>query len=101
VLPVWFTAMAEEVCRETLNKANGAPLAERVAQAVELFDGLGITLVQLETKVGRKRDRWTADHVTTLGILFNSLRRNEIVKDDAFPPARITSADVQGQQEVA
>lgn len=94
LLPPWFRAEAEALCRDTLNKASGKPLSERIDDAIERYAALDITVDQLERKTGVKRAKWTANHVTNLGILYASLTRNEITREDAFPQERVSAADI-------
>lgn len=94
VLPKWFTEEAEEICRRTLTAVTGEQLAQRVQSAIDQFARGGITLEQLERKVGRPRAEWTAEDVAELGVLFQSLKRKEISRDEAFPPDPVTVAEI-------
>jgi hypothetical protein len=96
VLPAWFTTMAQDICRETLRAGDGRELAARVQKTVDDFGRGGVTVEQLEKRVEKPRAEWTADDVSSLEILLNSLKRKEISKDEAFPPEqeRVTAADI-------
>jgi hypothetical protein len=96
VLPAWFTTMAQDICRETLNTAGGKAPEERIKAAVNAFSRQGVTAEQLEKHVGKPSSEWTPDHITDLEILFQSMRRGEVRKNDVFPPAeseRVSAAD--------
>ncbi|MFD7416833.1 hypothetical protein [Kitasatospora purpeofusca] len=94
VLPTWFREEALATCRETLKRGTGTPLPERIREAVAAYGQRGVVQRQLEDKVGRPSDRWTEDDVTELDILFRSINRGEIKRDEAFPPVRVTVAEV-------
>ena len=94
ILPPWFTAEAEEICKQTLERGDGKPLPDRIDAIVKAFDGLGVTLEQLERKLGQPRDRWTPYDVAQLTITGKSLRRGEIAVDDEFPPVRVSADEL-------
>lgn len=95
VVPDWFIEEAEELCRETLNKGDGKPLEQRVAGAIGVFQGLGVSEERLEQKLGRKKGQWTGADIAQLLITHKSIQRREIAVDDEFPQARITAAEIK------
>ena len=97
VLPQWFTDMAEQVCRETMNNGGGEPLPVRAEKAIAAFSRARINREQLEDKVGAPVDEWTHADVTDLEILYGSLARKEIARDEAFPPRRTTVEELTGE----
>ena len=97
VLPQWFTDMAEQVCRETMNNGGGEPLPVRADKAIDAFSRARINREQLEDKVGAPVDEWTHADVTDLEILYGSLARKEITRDEAFPPRRTTIEELTGE----
>lgn len=99
VLPVWFRQEAEEIARATLAGNNGGkPLAQRIIDAANAFGNLGVTVDQLETKLGVKRENWTGPDIAQLEIIYGSIQRHEISVKDEFPPRRTTADDVLGDQ---
>lgn len=94
VLPQWFTDMAQQACRDTLNNGGGEPLPIRIEKAVAAFGKAHIGRDQLEEKVGAPLDAWTHDDVSDLEILFGSLARREITRDEAFPPKKVTAEEL-------
>lgn len=94
VLPTWFTEEAQDLCRRTLAGVTGDELASRIDKAVKAFERRGITLHQLVQKVGVPRSEWTGEEYAQLDVLFGSIRRGEISQDEAFPPERVTAADI-------
>jgi hypothetical protein len=94
VLPPWFTAEAEELCKQTVEKGDGKPLPDRIDAVVKAFDGLGVTLERLERKLGQPRARWTAFDVAQLTIAGKSIRRGEITVEDEFPPVRVSTDEL-------
>ena len=97
VLPQWFTDMAEQVCRETMNNGGGEPLPVRADKAIAAFSRARINREQLEDKVGAPVDEWTHADVTDLEILYGSLARKEVTRDEAFPPRRTTVEELTGE----
>ena len=97
VLPTWYVEEAKDLCVATLADGGGTPLAQRVADAVKAYEKVGISAEQLETKTGRAIPKWTEHDVVQMGILFKSLQRGEIIKDEEFPPARVTAAEISGR----
>jgi hypothetical protein len=96
VLPVWFTEEAKALCERTLANGGGRPLAQRVADAIDAFENIGVKVPQLEARIGSGAAEWTPQDVAQLGILITSIRRNEISKEEAFPAAEtgVTAADI-------
>lgn len=101
VLPDWFIEEAEDLCRETLNKGDGKPLADRIAGAVKVFDSLGVSAERLELKLGRPRTAWTGPDIAQLLITHKSIQRREIAIDDEFPQPRVTGAEIKGNRPAA
>jgi hypothetical protein len=96
ILPPWFVEEAKATCQKTLEHGGGKPIEQRVADAVRLFeDEFDITVDQLEQRVGRLTSKWTPRDVASLSVTYQSLKRGEIQKDEAFPPERVTVAEVE------
>ncbi|WP_435582879.1 hypothetical protein [Amycolatopsis thermoflava] len=72
--------------RATNERSNGKPVEERVSAAVATFGQLGVTVAQLETKVGKKRGSWTPSDLARLQALHATLKRGEVRVEDEFPP---------------
>ncbi len=85
VLPAAFVAEAEQLCRETLERGEGKPLAQRVEDAVGKFAQLGVKAAQLEQRVGKPRQSWTAYDLSGLTILYTSLQRGDTTVAEEFP----------------
>lgn len=97
ILPPWFTEEAKELCSKTLSDGGGKPMAQRIADAVKLFsDSFGVTVDQLEQKLGRARDRWTEHDIAQLTVTFKSLRRGELTVDEEFAPQRVSVGEITG-----
>lgn len=92
ILPRWFTEKAQNVCHETLKHGEGKPLRDRIESLIGAFDGLGVTVGQLEARIGRQRGQWTPEDVAQLTVAGQSIRRGEAQKDELFPPAEATSS---------
>lgn len=100
VLPKWFTEEAQTLCRRTLENGEGIPLAERITNMVAGYRGLGIKQEQMESKIGRQRGQWTAGDVAQMAILFTSITRDGLDKNEEFPPAKLTAADIAKSRQV-
>jgi hypothetical protein len=100
VIPDFFIEEAEELCRETLKKGDGKPLPDRIAGAIAVFAGLGVSEARLEQKLGRKKDQWTGADIAQLLITHKSIDRREITVEDEFPQARITGGEIKNNASV-
>lgn len=96
LLPPWFVEEAKEICSQALKNGGGQPLAQRIATAIDKFGAIGVTTDQLEQKVGRPSSQWTEQDTAQLGVIFTSLERGEISKEEEFPQRRVTAAEVAG-----
>lgn len=101
VLPFWFVEEAQEVCKRALSSGTPEEQRARAAKAIENFQAAGITIAQLEERVGRPRMKWSPEDVTDLGILYQSLCRKEITREEAFPPPRVTLAELDAHAAAA
>jgi hypothetical protein len=98
VLPPFFIEEAKDLCVKTLSDGGGKPLAQRIADAVKAYEGIGVICDQLEQKLGRPSDKWTELDVAQLGVTFRSIQRGEVTKDEEFPPQRVTAAEITGKE---
>lgn len=96
VLPRWFVEEAQDVCRYTLDQGEGVPLDKRITEAVRLFAGIGVTVAQIETKVGKRRGQWDAGDVAQLGIDYTSITRDGVVAESLFPAVVVTTDELVG-----
>jgi hypothetical protein len=104
ILPCWYTEDAVAACYATLAADDDAgTIAERIGQAVEGFGRIGVTAGQLEQKMGAPQTRWTPYDLAQLRVIYRSLERGEVRKEEEFPAsagARVTPADITGSQPV-
>lgn len=84
VLPPWFTEEAKDICSATVRDGGGKSLAVRVTDAVKAFEGLGVTVKQLEGKLGRKTGEWNEYDIASLTVMFKSLQRGEVTVEEEF-----------------
>lgn len=100
VLPGWFVDEAQELCRATLDSDGGSkvPLAQRIADCIAGFERLGVTRAQIEAKLERKSSEWTERDLSELGVSFRSIKSGDLSRDDEFPPARLTAAEIVAAQ---
>lgn len=95
VLPPWFVEEAIERCNQTLRDGGGKPLPQRIADAVKLFGDRGVTVGQIETKLGRKQTEWNEHDVAQLVVIYKSIDRGEVSIADEFPPEKVTAAEIK------
>lgn len=100
ILPKWFTEQAKEVCHQTIEKGGDKPLPQRIAEAVKSYANSGVSQQQLEDKLGRKMADWIPADVAQLQVIWRSLAAGEATIEDEFPSARVTAAEIIGQQTV-
>lgn len=109
ILPGWFTEDAIATCYQTLEQSagEGEQFAERVQQAVDGFARLGVTVSQIEQKLGAPSAKWSPADLAQLQVIYRSLKRGETTVADEFPgtgaAGRVTVAEIlspqQGQPE--
>jgi len=104
ILPTWFTEQAKEICQAVIEVGNGASLQDRTKEALEAFaGGPKVTEAQLVKRVGKPVVDWTAADISSLEVLYQSLRRREITVDEAFGQAggdgqeRVTAGEITKQ----
>lgn len=95
VLPRWFTELAQDLCRGTLEHGEGVPLPERIDRMINGFTGIGITQAQIELKLGKRRGQWDAGDIAQMSIAYTSITRDNLDKNEVFPPiTSVTVADI-------
>lgn len=95
ILPPWFTEEAKALCSDTIVKGvSDKPLANRIVDAVGLFDTLGVTLPRLEARLGRMKADWTAHDLAQLTVAYKSIQQGTVSVDEEFPQERVTAAEV-------
>lgn len=99
ILPPWFVEEAKDICAATMEKGDGKPLGDRIAGAISVFDGIGVSQVRLEQKMGRPADRWNAYDIAQLTTIHRSIHRREVAVDDEFPPPRVTREELGSGSE--
>ena len=98
LMPRWFVEEAQDICKRTLEHGEGKPLEVRIADMTHAFKGIGVTVEQLEAKIGRKRGSWTAGDVAQMTIVYTSITRDGLPKDAEFPEPVVTANDILGNQ---
>lgn len=94
ILPSWFTEEAKDIATHTVGKGDGKPLPDAIAAAIALFEGLGVTLGQLEQRLGSTSAKWNLFDLAQLRIAHRSIQRGEITIEDEFPQRRVTVAEI-------
>lgn len=85
VLPGWFIADAEAVLRSTLQRGDGKPMGERVADAVARFAEVNVTAAQLEKRIGRPTSKWVPADLVTLTRIYSTITQDGIPAAEFFP----------------
>jgi hypothetical protein len=102
VIPPHVKALAEELCRETLQRGSSTePLAKQLADTVDALAGFGINKARIEAKLGLKIEAMTPVDLANLRVSFFSLRRQEVTAEEEFPTvaAAALSAELQGHSQ--
>ncbi|MBZ3909392.1 hypothetical protein [Streptomyces acidiscabies] len=101
VLPDWFREQAKAIATNTVENGQGSkPLAQRAADCIAHFEGLGVTVEQLEeNRSGRPSGKWTNLDLGQLSIISESIRRGEITVEEEFPQPRVTAGEIRQQHE--
>lgn len=85
ILPVWFKAEAAEICHRTLESGGGKPMVQRIADLRAAFEGIGVSVKQIEKKRGRRIDDFLGDDIAALRVVFGSIKRGEMTLAEEFP----------------
>lgn len=101
VLPPAFVEEAKTLCKETLDRGDGRPLPDQVADIVAIFGKARppVLVATLEDRVGKPVADWSGGDVGRLVVLFQSIRQGTVTRGEAFPDegGGITSADIRRQ----
>lgn len=96
VLPTDLVEEAQEICRRTLQNGEGEPLDDRIAKMVKAFSDKGVTVAQIEAKLGKQRTAWTAGDVAQMKIVHRSIEHEGLSVEDEFPTERLTAEALTG-----
>lgn len=99
ILPPWFVEEAKDLCNQTLKNGGGKPLAQRIADAIKTFEGIGITADRIENRLERQSGKWTEHDVAQLIVIFKSIQRGEVTAEDEFPAPRVSTDELIGAKE--
>ena len=101
ILPGWYTEDAVAACHATLaaDSSDGGTVAERAAKAAERFGRIGVTVTQLEQKLGAPQARWTPSDLAQLAVIWKSIERGETTTEAEFgaSPGTIKPDDLAPQ----
>lgn len=101
VLPTWFVEEAQDRCRTTLENGEGKSIEQRTSDMVDAFSKLGVTVGQIEKKLGRAKGSWTASDVANMAIAYTSITRDNIPLDEIFPDDVVTAAEIKASKATA
>jgi hypothetical protein len=95
-LPKWYLNEAERICKDTLQRGTGEPVATRAQKAVTAFARLNVTEAQLVARVGAPAAEWMPEDIASLEVVFRSLQRGETTVDEQFdgPTPTVTARDI-------
>lgn len=93
VLPPYLKTMATNACMETLERGgSNKPMAVRVSDCIAAFAALGISIDRIEARYGPS-GKWSIVELANLGVAINTIKRNEISADEAFPNTVVGAAE--------
>lgn len=81
IVPKWLVEAAIEQCRVTLAGGGGETISSRIRRMVSAFAPYGVTPERLEKHLGHHVGETTADEITDLTAVFNSIRDGARVSD--------------------
>jgi hypothetical protein len=76
-----------------------APKAPTAASIIGAFDSLGVTVEQLEAKVGSAHGQWTADDIAGLAALGKAIKAGETTSYEEFEPVAEGEQQTLGAEE--
>lgn len=88
ILPSWFTAEAEGLCKQTLQQGEGEPIEARVSKMITAFGQYGVTEQMITDRLGRPRTGWTPGDLADLTTTYGTLQRGEASPTDLFEPTQ-------------
>lgn len=95
VIPVWFRDEAENIAARTLQgEGSGKTLDQRKADAIAHYEATwNVTREQLEKRLERPVEQWTAQDLGFLSVLHGEMQRGEKRLEDEFPVEHGVSTD--------
>lgn len=97
IIPSWFVEEAKDICHGTIERGDGTPLIDRVANMIAAFAKIGVTEKQIELKLERKRGLWSAADIARLMIDYRSITQDSVPKDELFPPDPVSVTAVRSR----
>lgn len=97
ILPTWFRAEAEALAAQTLQDGGGKTIAQQIADATGFFrDTYGVTVPQLEVRLDRPSQQWTAQDLAVLKLISTEIRDGAKRVEDEFPVQGVTASEITG-----
>lgn len=103
VIPGDIVEEAVKQCEKTM-EGDEKPIAERVRDMVEAFQGIGITQEMLEKRLGHKVDATISTELVTLGKIYRSIKDGMAKPEDFFDVPREeqqAASDLQAKVDAA
>jgi hypothetical protein len=94
LLPVWFRAEAEEICRRTMQGGGTMTREQKIAFYLEAFARKSVSQRQVEAYIGRPADAWVVGDIDTLQVVFNEIKDGVKLISDVFGAEPLRDADV-------
>jgi hypothetical protein len=93
ILPPWYVEEAKDLCNKTTKDGGGVPLPQRISKALGLFASLQVTEDDIARKLGRPSTKWTEHDVAQLSVVYQSIQRGEVSRDEEFPASDVMTAE--------
>lgn len=97
IIPTHIKDDAIEQCRKTLAGNADEPLTDRINKAVAYFARYGVTSEKLEQRYGFPPSQMTADNLSELRAILNSLKDGASKIEDWFPKPQLAQAEQKPQ----
>jgi hypothetical protein len=99
ILPPWFVEEAKDICTKTIKDGGGVPLPQRISKMITSFATLDVTEDDIARRLDKPSQKWTEHDVARLVVVFQSIQRGELDRDEEFPPPEaeaVTAAELTG-----
>lgn len=86
MLPAEFWQAAQERCSRTIEQGDGSPLPDRITAMVKVMGEMGVSVPQMEARLGHRRKDWTAWDLAEMQVAHSTILNEGLPVDEVFPP---------------
>lgn len=100
VIPVDVVEDCRVRCRQVVKRGDGTPLKDRINQAIEAFDNMGVSIDQIEAYLGVKAHGITPNDLVRLKGVYNAVKEGTSKTDDYFKRGSLVVTKDEPKAEV-